>query len=181
LRADSVLMELLATLQDLGLPEWRLVSGAIYQSVWNALTGRPRGYGIKDYDVCYYDASDLTWEAEDAVVRQVDAAARPLGLPIETRNQARVHLWFEKRFGAPYTRLSSTDESLTRYAARVHAIGVRLNPDGFLDVAAPFGLADLFSFIVRPNPAVRNERSYTEKALRAKAHWPELTVLPWQG
>jgi hypothetical protein len=174
-------MGLLVTLRDLGLPDWRLVSGAIYQSVWNALTGRPRGHGIKDYDVCYYDASDLTWEAEGAVIRQVEAAAQPLGLPVETRNQARVHLWFEKRFGAPYTRLYSTDESLTRYAARVHAVGVRLDADGSLDVAAPFGLADLFSFIVRPNPAVRNGRSYTEKALRAKAHWPELTVLPWHG
>ncbi len=75
-RADSVLMGLLVTLRDLGLPDWRLVSGAIYQSVWNALTGRPRGHGIKDYDVCYYDASDLTWEAEGAVIRQVEAVMR---------------------------------------------------------------------------------------------------------
>ncbi len=176
--ADPVLMALLRAVHPLGLPQWRLVSGAVYQSVWNALTGRPQGYGIKDYDLCYFD-EDPSYEAEDRVIRRVEAATRHLGLPVEARNQARVHLWFEGRFGSPYGRLSSTDESLTRYAAVVHAVGVRLEPDDTLTIAAPFGLSDLFSFVVRPNPAIANEASYTVKAVRAKVHWPELTVLPW--
>jgi uncharacterized protein len=180
LRADPTLMALLLALRPLALPQWRLVSGAVYQSVWNALTGRAPGHGIKDYDVCYFDG-DVSYEAEDRIIRQVAAATGPLGLPVETRNQARVHLWFEGRFGVPYEPLRSTDEGLARYAAKVHAIGVRLEADGEISLAAPFGLDDLFSFVVRPNPVLANEGSYTEKAARAKALWPELTILPWSG
>jgi len=176
--SDPVLMSLLTVLREVDLPQWRLVSGAVYQTVWNALTGRPRGFGIKDYDLCYFDG-DLSFEAEDEVIRRVEAAARPLGLPVETRNQARVHLWFERRFGGRFAPLTSTDEGLTRYAAKVHAVGVRLLRDDTIDVVAPFGLGDLFAFVVRPNPALANERSYSDKASRAKSLWPELTILPW--
>jgi hypothetical protein len=177
--ADPVLMALLERLRACGLPDWRLVSGAVYQSVWNALAGRPRGHGIKDYDVCYFDGTDLSYEAEDRVIRQVEAATGDLALSVETRNQARVHLWFEGRFGTPYPPLRSTDESLTRYAARVHAVGVRLEADDRIDIAAPFGLGDLFAFRIRPNPALDNSGSYAEKASRMQALCPELTVEPW--
>lgn len=180
MRADPVIMALLQVVRPLRLPQWRLVSGAVYQSVWNALTGRALGYGIKDYDVVYFD-DDLSYETEDRVIRRVEAAAAPLGLPVEIRNQARVHLWFERRFGSPYPALTSTDEGLTRYAAQVHAVGIRLEEDDSITLAAPFGLDDLFSFVVRPNPVLANEGSFTEKALRVKALWPELTILPWTG
>jgi uncharacterized protein len=47
LRADPDVMHVLVTLRGLALPDWRLVSGAIYQSVWNVLTDKPRGHGIR--------------------------------------------------------------------------------------------------------------------------------------
>jgi uncharacterized protein len=60
------------------------------------MTGRPLDYGIKDYDLGYFDDSDLSYEAEDAVIRRVKAAFdEPLRSTVEVRNQARVHLWFE--------------------------------------------------------------------------------------
>ena len=40
-RADADLMHVLTTVRGLGLPDWRVFSGAVYQSVWNAVTGRP--------------------------------------------------------------------------------------------------------------------------------------------
>src|SRR4029077_3000737 len=44
----------------------------------------------------YFDASDLSYEPEDAVICRVKAALdEPLRSMIEVRNQARVHLWFE--------------------------------------------------------------------------------------
>ncbi|MGH7062912.1 MAG: nucleotidyltransferase family protein, partial [Stellaceae bacterium] len=52
-RADPDLMRLLGVLRGLRLPQWRLVAGCLYQTVWNALTGRARGTGIKDYDLIY--------------------------------------------------------------------------------------------------------------------------------
>jgi uncharacterized protein len=177
-RADPDLMRLLHAIRPLRLPQWRLVAGCLYQTVWNVLTNRPPRTGIRDYDLAYFDPLDLSWGAEDAVIGEVIAAvAAPA--PVEVRNQARVHLWFEARFGAPYPPLKTTDEALERYAAVVHAVGVRLQDDGTLDIVAPFGLDDLFALIVRPNPALANEADYTRKSARAKAIWPELTVVPW--
>ena len=122
IRADPDLMRLLRAIRRIGLPQWRLVAGCLYQTVWNVLTGRARGSGIRDYDLIYFD-EDLSWAAEDAVIRRVAAAVRGCVGPVETRNQARVHLWFASRFGSPYPRLSSADAALWQYASVVHAVG----------------------------------------------------------
>src|SRR3984893_1993984 len=139
-RSDPDLMRLLQSIRRIRLPQWRLVAGCLYQTVWNVLTGRARGTGIKDYDLIYFD-EDLSWAAEDAVIRRVAEATRSCVGPIETRNQARVHLWFECRFGSPYPRLSSADAALWQYASVVHAVGRRLGGDDRLDVAGPRGVA----------------------------------------
>lgn len=179
IHADPDLMRLLETLRAIGLPQWRLVAGCLYQTVWNVLTDRPRGTGIQDYDVIYYDDSDLSWEAEDRVIRRCAAATRNCVGPVQVRNQARVHLWFADRFGCNYPRLRCTDESLRYYASIVHAVGVRLEADDRLDVAAPFGLDDMFAMRIRPNHVLDNAGSHAAKAARAKAIWPEVVVEPW--
>jgi hypothetical protein len=180
IRADPGLMALLERLRDVGLPQWRLVAGCLYQTVWNVLTHRPRGTGIRDYDVAYYDAGDLSWEAEDAVIRRVTAETRNCVGPIEVRNQARVHLWFEQRFGGrAYPQLTSADEALQYYASIAHAVGVRLDANGHLDIVAPFGLDDVFDMIVRPNRALANASSHNSKAARVKAIWPEVALVCW--
>jgi len=176
---DPGLMHLLRHLRTVALPQWRLVSGCLYQTVWNVLTGRPRGTGIKDYDLIYFDAADPSWEAEDAIIRQVAAATADCVGPVETRNQARVHCWFPQRFGCAYPRLGSADESLRYYASVAHAVGVRLRADDRLDVVAPFGLGDVFAMVLRPNHALDNAASHRAKAQRARAIWPEVTVLEW--
>ncbi|MGH7114849.1 MAG: nucleotidyltransferase family protein [Stellaceae bacterium] len=109
IRADRDLMGLLAAIRALQLPQWPLVAGCLYQTVWNVLTSRPPRTGIKDYDLIYFDDRDLSWAAEDAVIRRVEAATQGRLGPIETRNQARVHLWFESRFGVPYPKLPSAN------------------------------------------------------------------------
>lgn len=178
-RADPALMAILRTARDLALPQWRLVAGCLYQTVWNHLTGRPPGTGIKDYDLIYFDGSDLSYAAEDAIIARVTQAMVGGPGPVEVRNQARVHLWFEERFGAPYPPLASADEALERYASIVHAVGVRLDPDDRLDIIAPFGLDDLFGMVIRPNHRLDNAASHAAKAARANAIWPEVQVLPW--
>lgn len=178
-RADPDLMGLLTAIRPLGLPQWRLVAGCLYQTVWNVLTGRPRRTGIKDYDLAYFDPSDLSWQAEDAVIQRVAAATRGFPGAVEIRNQARVHLWFEDRFGLAYPPLEDTDAALGRYASVVHAVAVRLESDDRLAIAAPFGLDDLFVMVIRPNRTLDNRVAHETKAARAKAIWPELRVIPW--
>ncbi|QCQ99837.1 nucleotidyltransferase family protein [Brevundimonas sp. SGAir0440] len=177
-RADAGLMHVLTTVRALDLPDWRLVSGAVYQAVWNARTGRPAGYGVKDYDLAYFDASDLSYEAEDVVIKRVAAAFdEPFRSQVEVRNQARVRLWFQNRFGEPYEALGSTDEALGRFVAPTFAVGVRLEADDSLSVAAPFGLDDVFALTIRPNPNRPVARGWAKAVDSARARWPELTVI----
>ena len=176
LRAAPALMQVLRTVRALDLPDWMVFSGAVYQPVLNHLTGRPPGYGVKDYDLAYFDASDLSYAAEDGVIRRVAAVFdEPVRSKVEVRNQARVHLWFEDHFGEAYSPLSSTAEALERFASPLFAVGVRLDADDRLHVAAPFGLADLFAMKLRPNP-LRPSRGFARAAASVVARWPELVV-----
>ena len=177
IRASPTLMAVLEIARDLALPQWRVVSGAIYQSVWNALTGRDPDHGIRDYDLFYFDGRDLSYEAEDVEIRRAAALYPPdLAAKVEVRNQARVHLWFEGHFGEPYAPLIATDEAIGRFVATANAVGVRLEPDGRLDIAAPFGLEDLFAMRLRPNPARPLARGWTATTASSKARWPEVTI-----
>lgn len=176
LRATPNLMTVLERARALALPDWLMVSGAIYQPVLNHLTGRPLDFGIKDYDLAYFDAADLSFAAEDAVIqRAATAFDSPLREMVEVRNQARVHLWFEDHYGEAYAPLSCSAEALSRFTAPLFAVGARLEPDGRLHLEAPFGLADLFGLRLRPNPT-RRTRGFETTAARAAARWPEITV-----
>lgn len=174
-RETPSLMHVLSTARDLALPDWLIFSGAVYQPVLNHLTGRASDYGIKDYDIGYFDP-DTSYDAEDVVIRRVAAAFEPpFKDMVEVRNQARVHLWFESKFGEPYEALTSSAEALTRFTSTVFAVGVRLEPDDTLTIHAPLGLEDLFAMRLRPNPLCRTS-GFQRTALAAQRRWPELTI-----
>jgi len=169
------LMRVLETGRELALPDWMVFSGAVYQRVLNHLTGRDPDYGIKDYDLGYFDP-DTSYEAEDRVIRRVAAAFdAPLCDLVEVRNQARVHLWFEGKFGEPYAPLTGTAEALSCFVSPLFAVGVRLEADDSLTIAAPFGLADLFALRLAPNPS-RRTNGFARTAASATARWPELII-----
>ncbi|HEX5378901.1 MAG TPA: nucleotidyltransferase family protein [Phenylobacterium sp.] len=175
LRAAPSLMAVMETARALDLPDWLVFSGAVYQRVLNHLTGRDADYGIKDYDLGYFDP-ETSYEAEDLVIRRVAAAFEPpLREMVEVRNQARVHLWFEGRFGEPYAPLASTSEALTRFTSATFAVGARLEADGRMTIEAPFGLEDLFALRLRPNPVCRTN-GFRRTAEAAQRRWPELTI-----
>lgn len=179
LRAAPSLMRVMETARELDLPDWLLFSGAIYQRALNHLTGRDPDYGIKDYDLGYFDP-DTSYEAEDAVIKRVAAAFEPpLREMVEVRNQARVHLWFEGKFGEPYAPLRSSAEALDRFTSATFAVGARLERDGRMTIIAPFGLEDIFALRLRPNP-IRVTNGFQRTAEAAKARWPELEILAWR-
>src|SRR6185312_8448243 len=94
----------LERLPQLGLPDCWLVSGGLFQTAWNVKTGRDPQYGIKDYDIFYFDP-DTSYEAEDRAIRLARAVFADVTADIEVRNQARVHLWYGEKFGTPYPPL----------------------------------------------------------------------------
>ena len=85
---NSFNRELLRRLPDLAMGQCHLVAGCLYQTLWNRISGNAPDWGIKDYDVFYFD-EDLSWEAEDRVIRRVAETTADLPVIIEVRNQAR--------------------------------------------------------------------------------------------
>lgn len=167
----------LERLPALGLPDAWLVSGALFQTVWNARTNRRPDQGIKDYDVFYFDP-DTSWDAEDAAIKRTQALFSDLGIAVELRNQARVHLWYEEKFGTPYPPLSRSTDGIDRFLMHTAQVGIRANEDG-TEVYAPRGFDDISNMIVRPNHTANFlPANYMEKAQRWKDIWPEITILP---
>jgi hypothetical protein len=167
---------ILDELHRLALPDAWLVSGCLVQSVWNVLTGSAIDHGIADYDVFYFDP-DTSWDTEDAVIRDVHARLGHLGVKIETRNQARVHLWYPAKHGLPYPPLLCSTDGIDRFLTQNTQVGVRRSDDGF-EVYAPHGFDDVERLIVRPNPGPNfSAANYAAKAERWKALWPEITVI----
>jgi uncharacterized protein len=164
-------------LHDLALPDAWLVAGCLTQTVWNAATGRAVDYGINDYDVFYYDP-DTSWAAEDAVIRELRRRlSHHLGVTVEARNQARVHLWYPQKHGVPYPPLACATDGIDRFLTRNTQVGIRHSGSGY-DVYAPHGFDEMARLIVRPNRTANfSAANYQAKAARWKRLWPEITVL----
>lgn len=176
--ADPVCHVLLSRLPLLGLTDWWLTAGAVFQNIWNAVEGHPAGHGVKDYDVFYFDGSDLTWEAEDRIIRASGELFDDLGAQVELRNEARVHLWYQAKFGVAATPFTSARDAIDAFASTTCCVGVTRGPES-LEIYAPFGLQDVFAMHLRPNHRLAPQDVYEAKVEQYLSRWPSLTHAPW--
>jgi hypothetical protein len=131
-------------------------------------------------DFFYFDA-DTSWGAEDAVIRAGAELFGDLAVPVEIRNEARVHLWYADRFGTPASPFRDCADAIDSFAAVCCCYGITAGEDGDVRVYAPHGYDDLFALVVRPNRRLAPRHVYETKTARWQAQWPDLTVLPWDG
>ncbi|CAG9988291.1 unnamed protein product [Clonostachys byssicola] len=176
---NPTLMTILSRAATLKLPNWYLAAGAVSQTIWNTMSSFPPDTGIRDYDLVYFDDSDLSYEAEDAVIQAGRELFADLPVEVEIRNQARVHLWFEKKFGVPCPPHQSVEAGIDTWHTTSAMIGVRLETTGEWTIYAPRGLSDFFNMIVRPNPKLAKREPYEKKANRWKSIWQNVTIEPW--
>jgi hypothetical protein len=179
LLTNPAVTTILQRLPQLGLETWYLTAGGVVQTLWNVLSGRDPQAGIKDYDIFYFDASDLSYAAEDAVIQQANALFPDLPTPVEMRNEARVHLWYEEKFGVRARPFTSCEDAIDHFASTTCCYGITRDSRGELRVYAPYGFHDLFALIVRPNPVLAPREVYETKTARWQEEWPTLTILPW--
>ncbi|GAB1644416.1 nucleotidyltransferase family protein [Krasilnikovia sp. MM14-A1259] len=179
LSRNDVLLEVMSRAASLKVPGWYVTAGCLFQTVWNVVTDRPPTSGIKDYDVFYFESSDLSWDAEDEVIKTAQRTFAGLPADVEVRNEARVHLWYEQKFGVPCPAYESAESAINSFAATTCCLGVRLETNGRWRIYAPHGLSDVFNMVLRPNPVLAPREVYETKAERWLQQWPELTVLPW--
>lgn len=179
-RSNTTNAAILDRLPALNLPDVWLVSGCLFQTVWNEMCGHEPDRGIKDYDIFYFDP-DTSWDAEDVAIKRTNETFADLGVEIELRNQARTHLWYEDKFGAPYPALSKATDGIDRFLMHNAMVGLHPGQTG-TTLYAPHGLGDIAAMIVRPNATPNFQPArYREKADRWKALWPALTILPPRG
>ncbi len=176
--ANPVVATIVQRIPELRLPDCWLAAGSLFQTVWNTLSGRDLQAGILDYDINYFDASDLSWHAEDRSIRRATDLFADLEVTVEVRNEARVHLWYEAKYGTPCPPYRNTPHAVSTFPNCSSCLAVRAGSDG-LQVYAPFGFTDLFSMTIRPNPVLAPAAVYDAKARRWTQQWPTLTVLPW--
>ncbi len=168
---------ILQRLPLLGAPQAALVAGCVFQALWNRQAGATAQAQVKDYDIFFFDESDLSWEAEDRVIQRGKALFADLDALIEIRNQARVHLWYPQRFGAPYPPLASCADGIGRFLVRCTCVGLMPQGDGALKLIAPYGLEELVRGELRPNAHAPSLHRFHDKAASYVARWPWLKIL----
>ena len=170
---NPVNRRLMGILPALDLPQCYLTAGCLFQTVWNLKAGNDPEYGIKDYDVFYFDNQDLSWAAENDVIRRAEALLGDIAGRIEIKNQARVHLWYRERFGKDYPVLTCAEDGIDRYLVACTRLGVHI---GTGSLYAPDHLDDVWQGILRMNPLNAHPDLFAQKCQEYRQRWPWLRI-----
>lgn len=177
LQKNSILYEVIKGVQDVGLDKYYIGAGCISQTVWNYQNGFDLMYGISDVDFVYFD-ENTSYEKEDAVIKQIEHKFSHLPIKIDVKNQSRVHLWFQERFGYEIQPYQSLEQAINTWPTTSNSIGVKLVDDRLV-VYAPFGLNDMFGQIVRANKTQITEETFLQKSGKWREKWHTLKIISW--
>lgn len=178
---NKILIQVFDKMKNFNFESYYIGAGCITQSIWNELTNRPLHYGIGDIDIIYFDDQDLSYEAEDKVIRTGDQLFSEIPIKIDIKNQARVHVWYKDKFGIELEAFQSLEQAIDTWPTTATAFGVRKEHKGNWQVYAPFGFNDLFNMTVRANKRLITEGIFMSKAIKWKEKWPELNIVMWEG
>ena len=115
IRSSPVLGPVLDRWAEVRLPGAWLAAGAVAQTVWNAKLGYPPDHGIRDVDIVYFDGEDLTAESEQAEAQRIASLFAHSSVRCDVKNEARVHLWYEARFGSAIAPYRSTEDAIATF------------------------------------------------------------------
>ena len=164
---------------ELALPNCWMVAGAVFQTFWNRVYGYSSLHGIDDVDLIYFDPEDLSEDTESDHHIRINRCYDGLGIAFDVKNEARVHLWYEQRFGYPISAYTSVESAIQTFPTTAGAVAVR--PKGQrLEAYAPFGFDDLLNLVIRPNKRQITRQIYLDKIARWQPKWPRVEFLPWE-
>jgi uncharacterized protein len=176
-RASGWFMGVLDAVRACEAPDCWVGAGALRDLVWDGLHDGFRPERVKDVDVAFFDPQDLRPERDQAVE---DGLARLLPeVHWDAKNQAAVHLWYERRFGIPVKPLHSTAEGVATWPETATAVALQLRGDGQLAILAPCGLSDLLDGVCRRNPRRVSVEEFRRRirAKRIAERWPRVRVI----
>jgi uncharacterized protein len=177
LAAEPWMAHALEAVAASGLPCAWIGAGAIRDLVWGRYHGRFDPGVVKDVDVAYFDAEDITLE-HDLAAEKILRRIAP-GMPWEATNQAAVHLWYHHYFGGPPVEsFASVHDAVATWPETATCVAVRRGFDG-IEVCAPHGAADLLNGVWRVNP-IRVTPAVSRARLsrqRVEVRWPRVQVV----
>ena len=106
IRSNAWFMSVLAAARACNPPDWYVGGGAIRTIVWDYLHGYDEPTPLADVDVGFFDPLDLSPARDEAVETELRAVLP--GVPWQAKNQAAVHLWYERVFGYAVAPLTSS-------------------------------------------------------------------------
>ena len=182
IRKNKRLMEVLKVLEEYSnknsnFHDYYVGAGSVNQTIFNYLSNKEIDYGIKDFDIVYFD-NDLSYEAEDKIIKDLEKLLGDKKIEFDIKNEARVHLWYNKKYNSNRDAYTSVEDAITKWGATVTCIGIRLENDKLITFC-PYGLNDIFSMTIRPIKTYFTKEQYEERAARWKNKWDNLTIISW--
>ncbi|MFV8462778.1 nucleotidyltransferase family protein [Vibrio campbellii] len=169
------LIETAKVCREVGLPNFYIAGGAITQVIWNSIENKPLLDQVKDFDIVYFDSSQLT--SEDEFKRRICSRLSHI-VDVDVKNQATIHERYSTKFGCsiqPYERVEQGIESWLS----AFAIGFTIEGSDHIRIFAPYGLDDAFNMLIKPNKRAMTEQNYNKMTAGYNARWPRVRVLSW--
>ena len=162
---NDELVKILKILEESNLKNYYVAAGSINQTIINYYTDRDLNYGNSDYDIVYFD-EDTSYNTEYEITKSLMKKFEGIIKEFDIKNQARVHLWYEDKFGYAIAPFTSVEHAISSWGSTITCIGVRLEKERLI-VCAPYGLNDVFNLIIRPvKDGVFDETSFNKKVAK---------------
>jgi hypothetical protein len=173
-REDKWMMDVLRTAKTLQLPDWWVCAGFIRSKIWDMLHGFQERTATPDVDVIYYDAGNLD-EAEEKKLEEKLKKLNP-SIPWSVKNEARMHLIDQ---APPY---SSSVDAISKFPETATALGLTLDHNHHVVLAAPCGIDDVIQMRVKPTPffasSEKKMKQYESRIAKKnwQKTWPRVTI-----
>lgn len=170
---DRDIRAILEIIRNLQLEDSWLAAGSVRNFIWNILAGKPGFDAETDVDVIFFDQ---TVSYEETLQMEMELRKAFPAYSWELKNQVYMHIHSPNT--QPYT---SSKDAMSKYPECCTAIGLRLLEDDQLELFAPYGLADIRAFQVRPTPHfladAERKKLYMERIRKKnwQTKWPQLS------
>jgi hypothetical protein len=165
---NKQMLEELAVVRELQLPDWYAAAGYVRNYIWDRLHGYTTRTPLNDIDVIYYDPQRLDETFEKSCEQRLRERT---GLTIwSVKNQARMHV---RNGEAPYL---SIEDAIKRWPETVTAVAIRLEADDSVSYLCPHGLDEIFECRIKMSPYYSNEAHYRQRVSSKNwlSIWPKL-------
>lgn len=173
LSQDQDIQAILEIIRSLRLEDSWLAAGSIRNFIWNILSSKSGFDAETDVDVIFFDQ---TVSYEKTLQLEMELRKAFPAYSWELKNQVYMHIHSPNT--QPYT---SSKDAMSKYTECCTAIGLRLLENDKLELFAPYGLADIRAFQVRPTPhflADAERKKLYRQRIRKKnwqTKWPQLS------